>query len=201
MPSQKLELDREYPPPDEPADIQDMVELIKFIHHPQADGRVLRVQHAKDTGCVKLRFIVDPNLPDECRFGVFKESRTFDVVVRFSNSSEFVEKDSAGSARGMAVKLLDVEGERAIDGDSGLSQDFLLVDRPAFVFRAVKDYTALFALRRRLKNTGCAPGRLRVVLPPPGIGRPVDQALPQDPGFAPPTILEHVAVPDGPKGR
>ena len=123
------------------------------------------------------------------------------MVVRFSNSSEFVEKDSAGSARGMAVKLLDVEGERAIDGDSGLSQDFLLVDRPAFVFRGQGLHGPVRVEASSEKHGAGGHGRLRVVLPPPGIGRPRDQALPQDPGFAPPTILEHVAVPDGPKGR
>jgi hypothetical protein len=52
-----LELNKEYPPVDEAADIERMAALIEAIHHPQKDGRVLRAQHAKDTGCVKAQFI------------------------------------------------------------------------------------------------------------------------------------------------
>jgi hypothetical protein len=155
MNNSELELNKEYPPADEPADIQRMAALIQAIHHPQKDGRVLRAQHAKDTGCVKAQFIVEPGLPDEYHYGVFREPRTYDVddvVVRFSNASEFAESDALGTPRGMAIKILHADGERAIKGDGESTQDFLIVDSPAFIFRAVKDYTALFALRRRLKN-------------------------------------------------
>jgi hypothetical protein len=155
MNNSELELNKECPPPDEPADIQRMAALIQAIHHPQKDGRVLRAQHAKDTGCVKAQFIVEPGLPDEYRYGVFREPRTYDVddvVIRFSNASEFAESDALGTPRGMAIKIRHVDGDRAIKDDGDSSQDFLMVDSPAFIFRAVKDYTALFALRHRLKN-------------------------------------------------
>jgi len=159
MNNSKLTLNTEYPPADEAADIQRMVELVMELHHPQTDGRVLRAQHAKDTGCVKAQLIVETGLAEEYRFGVFKEPRTYNnVVIRFSNASEFAESDSSGTPRGMAVKVLNVDGERAIEGDGDSSQDFLLVDSPAFIFSAVKDYTALFALRRRLKNDKLALG-------------------------------------------
>ncbi len=154
MSNNPLALNQEYPPLDEAADIERMAALIQAIHHPQKDGRVLRAQHAKDTGCVKAQFIVEPGLPGEFRYGVFREPRTYDVdevVVRFSNASEFAESDATGTPRGMAIKILAVDGERAIQGDGESSQDFLLADSPAFIFRAVKDYTALFALRKRLK--------------------------------------------------
>jgi hypothetical protein len=147
-----LKLNTEYPPPDEEADIKKMAALVQALHHPQKDGRVLRAQHAKDTGCVKAQLVVEPNLADEYRHGVFAEPRTFEVIIRFSNASEWVESDSKGTPRGMAIKLLGVHGERPFEGDGEQSQDFLLVDSPAFIFRAVKDYTVLFALRRRFKS-------------------------------------------------
>jgi hypothetical protein len=152
----KLELNTEYPPPNEPADIQEMAALIQALHHPQKDGRVLRAQHAKDTGCVKAQLIVEPDLPDEYRYGVFSEPRTYDVVIRFSNASEFAASDAAGTPRGMAIKIPHVDGERVIEGDGDSSQDFLIVDSPTFIFGAVKDYSALFALRHRLKNDALA---------------------------------------------
>jgi hypothetical protein len=146
-----IRLNEEYPPADEPADIRKMVALIDALHHPQNDGRVLRAQHAKDTGCVKALLTVLPGLSPEFCFGVFREPRTYPVIIRFSNASDSVMSDSSGTPRGMAIKILQVEGERAIDGDGESSQDFLLVDSPAFIFSAVKDYTILFALRQRLR--------------------------------------------------
>jgi hypothetical protein len=147
----KPKLNEEYPPADESTDIRKMTALVDALHHPQKDGRVLRAQHAKDTGCVKGLLIVEPNLSDEYRFGVFREPRTYPIIIRFSNASEFVESDAAGTPRGMAIKIPHVDGVRAIEGDGESSQDFLLVDSPAFIFSAVKDYTILFAIRRRLK--------------------------------------------------
>ena len=151
MSTSRLKLNEEYPPPDEPADIRKMVALIDELHHPQPDGRMLRAQHAKDTGCVKALLIVEPNLPDEYRYGVFREPRTFPIIIRFSNASDSVQSDASGTPRGMAIKVPHVDGERAIEGDGESAQDFLVVDSPAFIFQAVKDYTILFALRRRLK--------------------------------------------------
>lgn len=149
--SASLDLNTEYPPPDEARDIERMLSHIAALHHPQTDGRMLRAQHAKNTGCVRASFIVDPDLSDEYRHGLFKEPRTFDAIVRFSNASDAVAADGKGTARGMAIKVQNVEGRRAIEGDGDTSQDFLLVNEPAFVFAAVKDYTLLFGLRRRLR--------------------------------------------------
>ena len=151
MPMKSYKLNEEYPPAGEPADIRKMAGLIDALHLPQKDGRVLRAQHAKDTGCVKGLLIVEPGLADEFRFGVFREPRTYPVIIRFSNASALVDSDAAGTPRGMAIKIPEIEGERAIEGDGESSQDFLLVDSPAFIFSAVKDYTVLFALRLRLK--------------------------------------------------
>jgi hypothetical protein len=146
-----LQLNTEYPPADEAEDVEHMVEHIKSLHHPQTDGRVLRAQHAKDTGSVRARFLVDPDLPQEYRFGVFREPRTYEAIVRFSNASDLSAPDGKGTARGMAIKVLKVEGARAIEGDAETDQDFLLVDAPSFVIAAVKDYTMLFGPRRRIR--------------------------------------------------
>lgn len=145
------ELNQEDPPPGELEDMEKMVALMRAIHHDQRDGRVLRAQHAKDTGCVKARFVVERDLPDEYQRGVFKTPKSHEAVIRFSNASEFAESDDKGTPRGMAIKVLDVDGERVPEDVSGTTQDFLLVDSPAFIFRSVKDYTALFALRKRLR--------------------------------------------------
>src|SRR6516225_9721607 len=101
MSRRTLELDQEDPPPGELEDMEKMVALIRAIHHGQRDGRVLRAQHAKDTGCVKARFVVERHLPDEYRRGVFRTPMSYEAVIRFSNGSEFAESDEKGTPRGM----------------------------------------------------------------------------------------------------
>jgi hypothetical protein len=80
MNSSALELNKECPPADKPADIQRMAALIQAIHHPQKDGRVLRAQHAKDICLVGERVEV-------CHFTV---ARFLDRWSRLARTSELV---------------------------------------------------------------------------------------------------------------
>ena len=53
-------------------------------------------------------------MPAGLRHGVFAvPGRVFTAIVRFSNSQSTFEKDSTGTARGLAIKLLEVGGARA----------------------------------------------------------------------------------------
>ena len=71
----------------------------------------------------------------------FRErGRSFDAIVRFSNSQGTFEPDGTGTARGLAIKLLDVDGARAIPDDGDTTQDFLMVDHPVFPFPDPKSY-------------------------------------------------------------
>ena len=106
----KPELHREYPELDDPEVFQRMVTLTLGQMEP-VEGHLRRGQHAKATGCVTARFRVADAVPTELRHGVFREpGRTFNAIVRFSNSQGTFEKDGAGTARGLAIKLLDVDG-------------------------------------------------------------------------------------------
>ena len=147
----KPQLNEEYPPADEPADIRKMAALVDALHHPQKDGRSCGPSMPRTRVASRPCLSWNRTCPMNTGFGVFKEPQTYPIIIRFSNASEFVESDASGTPRGMAIKIPNVDGERAIEGDGESSQDFLLVDTPAFIFSAVKDYTILFALRRRLK--------------------------------------------------
>jgi hypothetical protein len=70
------------------------------------------------------------------------------AIVRFSNSSETIGPDGKGDARGMAVKLLDVEGTPAIPGSANRWQDFLTVNHPIFPFATPAEYVRLFRIRQ-----------------------------------------------------
>jgi hypothetical protein len=133
-------LHREYPELDDPSVFAEMVELTLAQMAP-VDGHLRRGQHAKATGCVTAEFRIADDVPSQMRHGVFRQpGRTFSAIVRFSNSQGTFEKDGEGTARGLAIKLLDVAGDRAIPGDGDRTQDFLMIDHPVFPFPDPKAY-------------------------------------------------------------
>lgn len=132
---------------DEDELISRMVELVVARMEPRK-GRLRRGQHAKPTGCVRAEFTIRDDVPAELRHGVFeKPGKTFQAIVRFSNSSETIDPDGKGTARGMAIKLLEVEGMPAIPGTHPGCQDFLMMDHPVFPFATPAEYVQLFDLR------------------------------------------------------
>lgn len=148
---EKLELYKEYPPPGEAAAIGEIEQITRqFITqaYPEGNRPAKRDQHAKDHGCVRGEFIVEPNLPEETRFGVFKEPRTYPVWIRFSNGSQKSERDADGDVRGMAIKLIGVEGEKILPEEKDeKTQDFLLINYPVFFIRNAQDYVEFFRKR------------------------------------------------------
>ena len=141
------ELNREYPEPGEDKLIQEMVKRTVERMKPQ-HGRIRRGQHAKATGCARGEFTVRDDIPDELRHGVFHQpTRSLKAIVRFSNSSETIDPDRHAAARGMAIKLLDVQGTPAIPGAAHHCQDFLTVNHPVFPFATPAEYLKLFDIR------------------------------------------------------
>ena len=65
-----LELNREYPDPDEAKLIEEMVKVAVERMKPQ-QGRIRRGQHAKATGCVRGVFRIRDDVPVDLRHGVF----------------------------------------------------------------------------------------------------------------------------------
>ncbi len=92
--------------------------------------------HPKAHGCVRATFRVLDSLPDALRVGVLAAPRVFQAWIRFSNSSGTPQPDKAGDGRGMAIKLLDVAGS------ASTTQDFVMINYPAFFVRNAADYVA-----------------------------------------------------------
>jgi catalase len=133
-------LNREYPELDDPKVFEQMVDLTVGQMKP-IGGHLRRGQHAKATGCVTAEFRIADDLPSDLQHGIFRQlGHTFSAIVRFSNSQGTFDKDGTGAARGLAIKLLDVVGTRAVEGDGDSTQDFLMVDHPVFPFPDPKAY-------------------------------------------------------------
>ena len=141
------ELNREYPDPGEAKLIEEMVKVAVERMKSQ-QGRIRRGQHAKATGCVRAVFTIRDDVPGELRHGVFhRPLQSFQAIVRFSNSSETIGSDGNVAARGMAIKLLDVDGTPAIPGTDNRCQDFLTVNLPVFPFATPAEYVKFFNIR------------------------------------------------------
>lgn len=134
--------DGETIPANEAKDIAAVVTGIQALVQKTYDteGRAFRDAHRKSHGCVAARFTVLGGLPTNLARGVFARPRSYDAVIRYSNGSQ-VTDDTKGDARGMAIKLLGVDGPKLLGDEAGArTQDFLLMNSPVFFVRNAKDY-------------------------------------------------------------
>src|SRR5688572_12980362 len=89
-------------------------------------GGVHRALHAKSNVGVEATFEVLPNLPEEARVGLFAMPETYPAFVRFSNGAARHQPDPKPDIRGIAVKVLEVDGKKSIPGlEDARTQDFL----------------------------------------------------------------------------
>lgn len=94
---------------------------------------------AKSHGCVTAEFTVNPDLPEEFRVGIFSGT-SYPAWIRFSNDGP-VTKDARPTARGMAIKLVGVPGDKILEGEEkALTQDFVMQNHPIFFSDNAQDF-------------------------------------------------------------
>lgn len=133
-------------PVDEARDIQRVLEALKLIlarSHAKS-GQFRADVHVKTHGYAQGEFRILPNLPDELAQGLFEHQRVYPTLVRFSNAASQSQPDAIPDGRGMAIKVLAVEGDVvSADEQHGPTQDFVMINHPVFFARNVKDYLRL----------------------------------------------------------
>ncbi len=135
-------------PADEAALTQGIIEdAISVVEQHRDNTRVLRDAHAKAHGCVKAELTVLPNLDVALRQGVLSEpGKTWQAWMRLSNGNAYPQFDRARDARGMAIKLLDVPGDKLLSSKATAgNQDFVMFNHPTFFVRDVAEYKQNFA--------------------------------------------------------
>ena len=134
----------EAPEADEAHTIDELVRtLLKISDTTYKDsGQGLRSVHAKSHALLRATVRVLP-LPAVLAQGLFAAPATYDAMIRISTSPGDVLDDSVSTPRGFALKVIGVEGEhlppRGI-GAASTTQDFLLVDGPAFLAPNAKKF-------------------------------------------------------------
>jgi hypothetical protein len=98
----------------------------------RTSGHALRSVHAKSAGLLRGEFRVLEGLPAPLAQGLFARPAAYPVVMRFSTIPGDIIDDSISTPRGLALKVVGVEGERLPGSEGDRTQDFVLVDAPAF---------------------------------------------------------------------
>ena len=141
-----LELAKEDPPHGEAEAVQKLIALLKqrLDREYPSPQRTLRDAHSKQHGLVRAHFVVEKNLPEDLRIGVFKEPRTFPAWVRFSNAIDPPQADIAKNSRGMAIKLMEVDGKKFLDETMhATTQDFVLMSTQFFITKGATEFARL----------------------------------------------------------
>jgi hypothetical protein len=113
-------------------------DIVDYQNQDAVDGKPLRGFHAKFHAGFLGEFQVLPDLPDHARHGVFAVPRTFPALVRFSNGDSHINRDRKHEPRGIAIKLIGVEGRKLLPGhEDDVTQDFLATSHS--VTSAVRD--------------------------------------------------------------
>ena len=119
--------------PDEAQTIERLCETFDTILETTAKdyGHAVRSVHAKAHGILEGTLTVDAKLPPELAQGLFAKPGDHKVYMRLSTNAGDILPDAISLPRGLALKVLDVEGER-LPGAEGTVQDFVMVNGKVF---------------------------------------------------------------------
>ena len=102
-----------------------------------------RSSYAKGHGCLRATVSV-PELPVGLRHGVLAGPAEYAAWVRFSNGSERLQSDQDRDARGLALKLMGVPGDKLLAAEKAeQTQDFVLSDSSRAAVPDVAAYAGL----------------------------------------------------------
>lgn len=139
------QLAQEYPPANEAIYVNDLTDRLKAkIIADNPTDIMRRDAHPKMHGVVKAEFIVEPDLPDALRVGVFSAPRTYPAWIRFSNQNGTISPDIERDIRGMAIKLMGVPGTKLLEQESDeTTQDFIVISTNVFVSKDAQEFDEL----------------------------------------------------------
>lgn len=118
---------------DEEGTIAGLNEQFDIIMQKTAEdyGHAVRSVHAKAHGILEAEMTVAGGLPAELAQGLFAAPGTPKAYLRLSTNAGDILPDAISLPRGLAMKVLDVEGPRLPDAE-GSTQDFIMVNGPVF---------------------------------------------------------------------
>ena len=146
----------EQPEPDEAETTQGLIATMRYINEKTlADGgHAIRSVHAKSHGLLQGYMEVDAGLPGDLAQGLFAKPGRYPVVMRLSTIPGDILEDSVSVPRGLAVKIIGVQGERLEGSEGDVTQDFLLINGPAFGAPDPKQFLSVLKLVAKTTDRG-----------------------------------------------
>lgn len=96
-------------------------------------GHAFRSVHAKSHALLEGELRVNEGLPPELAQGIFAEGkRAYPVLLRLSTNPGDPLPDTISVPRGLAIKVIGVDGERLPGSENGNTQEFVLANGTAF---------------------------------------------------------------------
>lgn len=137
-------------------------ELVKTLLEISAttyedSGHATRSVHAKSHGLIRAELHVPEDLPAHLAQGIFSRPGTLPAVMRLSTVPGDVLDDSISTPRGLAVKIVGVQGDRLEGSQGEVTQDFVLVNGGS-TFPAATAKKFLGNLKLLAPTTDRAPG-------------------------------------------
>ena len=132
----------EVPEPDEANTSAELVDTLLQISRKTFEdgGHGLRSVHAKSHALLRGQLVVHEGLPPSLAQGLCARSGIHDAIARISTTPGDVLADSVSTPRGFALKVLGVEGEPLSGNPAHTTQDFVLVNGPAFLQPTAKAF-------------------------------------------------------------
>jgi len=121
----------------------------------------MRTVHAKGHGLARGTLDIAEDLPPELAQGLFAQPGRYDAVLRLSTNAGDILDDSIRLPRGLALKIMGVAGERLAGTEGDQTQDFIMVNGPAFAAPDPKAF--LGNLKLLAKTTDKAEGAKKLL--------------------------------------
>ena len=99
-----------------------------------------RAVHAKSHALVKAELTIKNSLPEPLRQGLAAQPGSYGAVMRFSTNPGDILSDHISSPRGLALKIVGLEGETVPSHAGEVTQDFVLVNAKAFETKDAKGF-------------------------------------------------------------
>lgn len=153
----------EVPEEDEAETVEEMLKSLKHISTTtfEDSGHAIRSVHAKSHGILRGRLTVLDSMPLAYAQGLFEHPGSYEVVARLSTTPGDVLDDKVSTPRGMAIKVVGVQGARVDGSENDSTQDFVMVNGPVFATPTAKKFSG--NLKLLAPTTDKAPG-LKVAL-------------------------------------
>src|ERR1700733_15394683 len=108
----------------------------------------VRAVHAKSHGLLKAEVTVLPDLREELRQGLFAKPASSSAIMRASTDPGDILSDHISTTRGLAIKVVGLQGEMLPNHEGEVTQDFVLNNGSTFAAHA-DDFLKAIGLRAK----------------------------------------------------